>query len=177
MLFSDRSLWTMMHGIVLAGGALLALAAALFAMTAMTPTHDPESTGDSQSRALAWLTAFIAVMLWATVLSGTYVIFPAYRATRPQGVVDLAGYPRSLLVSNPGTAWLHTFGMESKEHMPWIASMLATAIAFVGVRDRANLSRDRQLRIIVTTLLAICFALVAFTGLMGIFINKVAPLE
>ena len=31
MLFTDRSFWTMVHGIVLGGGALMALAAALFA--------------------------------------------------------------------------------------------------------------------------------------------------
>jgi hypothetical protein len=178
MLFSDRSLWTMIHGIVLAGGALLALAAALFAMAAMMRSGDRfASAGDERSHAVAWLTAFIAVTLWITVLTGTYVIFPPYRAAAPEGIADLARYPRSLLLSNPGTSWLHTFAMESKEHMPWIASMLATAVAFVAVRHRSTLSNEAQLRSMMTTLLAICFALVAFTGLMGIFVNKVAPLE
>ena len=32
MLFTDRSVWTLVHGVVLGGGALMALAAALFAM-------------------------------------------------------------------------------------------------------------------------------------------------
>ncbi|MEX2283431.1 MAG: hypothetical protein WEE89_13190 [Gemmatimonadota bacterium] len=34
-LFSDRSIWTMIHGVVLGGGALMALAAALFSLRAM----------------------------------------------------------------------------------------------------------------------------------------------
>ena len=34
-LFSDRSVWTMIHGIVLGGGALMALAAALFSLRVM----------------------------------------------------------------------------------------------------------------------------------------------
>ena len=39
MLFSDRSLWTMAHGIVLGGGALMGLAAALFALCAAEPSR------------------------------------------------------------------------------------------------------------------------------------------
>ena len=53
--------------------------------------------------------------------------------------------------------------------------LLATAVAFVGVRCRSQLSNDARLRTMAGTLLAICFALVAFTGVMGILINKVAP--
>ena len=63
------------------------------------------------------------------------------------------------------------------EHAPWIALMLATAVAFVSVRYRRTLLRDAPQRNMATTLLAICFALVAFVALMGTFMNKVAPLE
>ena len=34
MLFSDRSIWTMVHGMVLGGAALMGLAAALFSLYA-----------------------------------------------------------------------------------------------------------------------------------------------
>ena len=37
MLFSERSIWTMVHGIGLGGGALLGLAAALFYLYAARP--------------------------------------------------------------------------------------------------------------------------------------------
>jgi hypothetical protein len=82
-----------------------------------------------------------------------------------------------MLLANPGTTWLHAFAMEIKEHMPWIAAMLATAVAFISVRYRERLLRDARLRTMSATLLGICFALVAFVALLGVFINKVAPLE
>src|SRR5688500_18737751 len=103
MLFTDRSIWTMVHGIVLSGAALMALAAALFAMrTVATP---------EQSRHLSRLMVFIAATLWVTVLVGTYIIFPLYRVTPPEGATDLSQYPRSFLLANPDTAWLHAFAM------------------------------------------------------------------
>jgi hypothetical protein len=67
--------------------------------------------------------------------------------------------------------------METKEHVPWIAAMLATAVAFVGVRCRSKLLSDASLNRMATALLAICFVLVSYLALLGVFINKVAPLE
>jgi hypothetical protein len=67
--------------------------------------------------------------------------------------------------------------METKEHLPFIASMLATAVAFVAWRYRKQLLGDAPLRRIGSALLAISFALVAYISLLGVFINKVAPLE
>jgi len=177
MLFTDRSIWTMLHGIFLGGAALMALSAVLFSLYSTRQANGSDVAAPSQASMLAWLTVFIAMMLWLTVLVGTYIIFPPYRATPPPGLTDLGQYPQSLIQARPDTAWLHAFAMESKEHAPWIASMLATAVAFVGVRYRSRLLNDAQLRSMATTLLAICFALVAFVALMGIFVNKVAPLE
>ncbi len=167
----------MLHGIVLGGGALLALFAAVFAMRTTRPGPAADVGAQQQARHLAWLTVLIAVMLWLTVLVGTYINFPLYRATPPEGLVDLSRYPRSLIQSRPDTVWLHGFAMELKEHVPWIAAMLATAVAFVAVRYRSELLSDPQLRRRATLLLAICFMLASFIGVLGIFINKVAPLD
>ena len=172
LLFTDRSIWTIVHGIVLSGGALMALAAALFSLRTMRTGATPE-----QSRSLAQLLVFVAAMLWLAVLVGTYIVFPLYRATPPAGATDLSQFPRSLLLANPGTAWLVSFAMEIKEHVPWIASMLATAVAFVGMRYRSRLLNDAPLRNMAMTLLAICFVLISAVGLLGIFIYKVAPLQ
>jgi hypothetical protein len=176
MLFTDRSIWTMVHGIGLGGAALLGLAAALFYLYAAR-TSGPSLATPGASRALANVSVFTAATLWLTVLVGTYIVFPPYRAAPPEGVTELSQFPRSLLLGNPDTAWLHAFAMEIKEHVPWIASMLATAVAFVTVRYRAQVLHDGSLRNMATVLLAICFALVAFVSLMGVFINKVAPLQ
>ena len=176
MLFSDRSIWTMVHGIVLGGAALMGLAAALFHLYAARTSYGPQAS-PTASRALAALSVSTAVMMWLTVLVGTYIIFPPYRATPPPGVTDLSHFPRSLIQASSDTAWLHSFAMESKEHMPWIASMLATAVAFVTVRYRSKVLYDASLHNMATILLAICFALVSFVSLMGVFVNKVAPLQ
>jgi len=176
MLFTDRSIWTMVHGIVLGGAALMGLSAALFYLCAAR-TSGPEGQPPNGSRALAALTVLTAVVLWLTVLAGTYIIFPPYRATPPAGVTDLSQFPRSLIEANPDTAWLHSFAMEIKEHLPWIASMLATAVAFVIVQYRSRVLYDASLRRMAAMLLAICLGLVSFVSLMGVFVNKVAPLQ
>jgi hypothetical protein len=176
-LFSDRSIWTMVHGIVLGGAALMGLAAALFSLYAVRASVRLPGATAHESRALAWLTVSTAVMLWLTVLVGTYVIFPPYRAAPAEGMLDLSQFPRSLLLAKPDTSWLHAFAMESKEHMPWIAAMLGTAVAFVSVRYRSTMLDDVRLKSMAATLLAVCFALVAFVALLGVFVNKVAPLQ
>ena len=177
MLFTDRSIWTMVHGIGLGGAALMGLAAALFYLYAARASGRPYVAAPNASRALAGITTFTAAMLWLTILVGTYIIFPPYRATPPDGVTDLSQFPRSLIQANPETVWLHAFAMESKEHAPWIASMIATAVAFVAMRYRSQVLADASLRKMVITLLTLCFALVAFVSLMGVFVNKVAPLQ
>lgn len=176
-LFSARSVWTMVHGVALGGAALMGLSAALFSLRAMSTAGAADAAAHRQSRYLAGLTVAVAVVLWLTVLVGTYVTFPPYRATPPAGALDLGRFPRALIQSNPGTVWLHAFAMEIKEHLPWTAAMLATAVAFVSARYRAQLLSDARLRGMATILLAICFGLVSCAGVLGVLINKVAPLE
>jgi hypothetical protein len=175
MLFTDRSIWTMIHGIALGGAALMGVSATLFSLRAMSP--DDSAASAEQPIHLIWLTVLTAVVLWLAVLVGTYVTFPPYRATPPEGVSDLGRFPKSLIQSRPGTAWLHSFAMEIKEHVPWIAAMLATAVAFVTVRYRQRLLIDRSLRGMATMLTGICLLLVSVVALLGVFVNKVAPLE
>jgi hypothetical protein len=176
MLFSERSIWTMVHGIGLGGAALLGLAAALFYLYAVRPAQ-PSIGTDTEPRAFAALTVFTAAMLWLTVIIGTYIVFPPYRAAPPPGTTDMSHFPRALVLANANTAWLHAFAMEVKEHMPWIASMLTTAVAFIAVRyPRATLSQP-SLRRMAFSLLAVSFAIVAFVSLLGVFVNKVAPLD
>lgn len=175
MLFSDRSLWTMLHGLVFSGGALVLLVTALFSLRAMAVT--PETiVPTKQANALAGLLTAIAVLLWGSVLGGAYLVFPMYRATPPDAVASLADYPRAFLLANPDTRWLHAFGMEIKEHVPWIAAMLATAAAVIGRRHRTTLLADDALRRTTGVMLGVVTVLVAGVALLGVFVNKVAPL-
>lgn len=79
-------------------------------------------------------------------------------------------------MADAGTRWLHAFAMEIKEHVPIATSMLATAVAFVAFRYRALVIDDAPLRRMSMTVLAIGFLLASAAGVLGILVNKVAPL-
>lgn len=176
MLFSDRSLWTMLHGLILSGGAMLLLFTALYSLRAMAPVPGGEVPA-RQGAMFGALLGAIAVLLWLSVLGGTYVVFPMYRAAPPEGAASLADFPRALLLASTETRWLHAFGMEVKEHMPWIAAMLATAAAALARRHGGGaMLADAGLRRMAGALLGTAFVLVAGAALLGVFINKVAPL-
>jgi hypothetical protein len=177
MLFSERSLWTMLHGIGFGGAALLALGALLFSLYFMHPGTGENGSAPERARAIAGLTGFTAAALWLTSLVGMYVVFPPYRATPPEGTVDLASYPRAMILADPSTAWLHSFAMETKEHLPFVASMLVTAVAFVAWRYRGRLLGDADMRRFGAALLATAFVIVAYVSLLGILVNKAAPLQ
>jgi hypothetical protein len=177
MLFTDRSISAMVHGMVFGGAALMALSAVWLALWSLDDDGRVPEANDRRLRALGRLTAIVAGVLWLSVLTGTYVVFPPYRVTPPEGATDLSAYPRALILANPDTAWLHAFAMETKEHVPWIAAMLASAVAFVSARGRSVLPGDRGVRVLATRLVLICLALVAYTGVLGVLVNKVAPLE
>lgn len=174
MLFSNTSLLTMLHGVALSGGAMLALAAALYTLYA-TSGSEAQAVPARQSAAFVRLTTAGAVMLWFAVLVGTYVVFPIYRLPPPEGAALLDAYPRALLLSKAETRWLHAIAMEIKEHTPWIGAMLATAAAFISARYRAVVLSDRSTRQMVGICTAIAFAIVGVAALLGVFVNKVAP--
>lgn len=175
-LFSERSIWTMIHGIGLGGGALLTSFAMLFFLVALRTDAFGEQV-NYEARWFTWLAVATVILLWLAVIIGTYVTFPPYRATPPEGLTDLSAYPRALIRSDPSTAWLHSFAMEAKEHVPWIAAIVATPVAFVSVRYGSRILSDRSLRNVATTLTAVCVVLVAIATLLGTFVNKVAPLH
>lgn len=166
----------MIHGIALGGGALLGLGAAIVALHLLRPAARRGAVTGTQARTVTALTALTAILLWSTVVIGTYVSFPPYRAVPPEGTIDLSAYPKSLIQSNAETAWLHSFAMESKEHVPWIAAMLVTAVAFTALRDRRALFDDTRTHAMAAVLLVIAFALSSYMAILGTFVNKVAPL-
>lgn len=176
-LFSERSLWAMIHGLALGGPALLAMAAGLFGLYLVSgPVRDPASQ-EAASGPLAALIGGAAIATWLAAIVGLYVVFPAYRSAPPDGRTDLGPYPRYLLLSDPETAWLHSFGMETKEHVPWVAAILATAVAYVVWRYRGRGLQDAGMRRMSAALLAVAFGIVSYVSLLGVFVNKVAPLE
>jgi hypothetical protein len=86
-------------------------------------------------------------------------------------------YPRSFLLSNPNLAAWHTFGMEWKEHIAFIAPILATAVAFAVTYYREELAHREDVRRAALVLFTIAFLSAGIAGVFGAFINKVAPIR
>ncbi len=176
MALSAREFWTVLHGMIFGALFLLAFAGGLAGLYSLRPELvTVVGIRERMHRLLAgtWL---MAVVAWVTVIAGTYIVYPWYRATPPAGA-NLTEFPRSLILSNPMTKSWHTFGMEWKEHVGWFAPILATAVAFVVAYYGPQLARDSKMRTALLWIFIIAFAAAGVAGLFGAFLNKVAPIR
>lgn len=177
MLFSERSIWTMIHGIGLGGGFLIVFSSAFYCLWVLRSDESlSEATSKRLCTFLGGANTVLAIILWLTVFVGTYISFPGYRETPPAEASDLSPYPKAVLLSSEETAWLHDVAMEIKEHLPWVAAMLMTAVAYISLSHRTFLQQDTGLRGTMLVLLATAFSAVALVALLGVMINKAAPL-
>jgi hypothetical protein len=67
--------------------------------------------------------------------------------------------------------------MEWKEHIAWIAPMLATSAAIVVVVYGRRLAEASRIRRIAITMFILAFATAAVAGILGALITKVAPVK
>jgi hypothetical protein len=146
-----------MHGFI--GGARALL----------DPRHHPEL-----ERARARGAIVMATGAWLTVLTGTWGVYAWYRATPPAGSSSLA-YPKAWLIGHAHLAGWHEFGMEWKEHIGWLAPILATTVAVTAIRHRAVLRSDWRPRRLVVALFSLAFVAALVAAALGAAINKVAP--
>ncbi len=173
--FSFRDIWTQVHGILFGGTFLLVFTGALALLYSLKADW---LTSAGTRRHVRWLklaTLVMAGLVWLAVLSGTYMSLPWYRATPPEGVTDLTPYPRSYLKADPDLAFLHALGMEWKEHIAWLAPLLATAVTYVVWRYGEHLAHERRLRGALIILLIVAFAAAGIAGILGVWLGKVAP--
>jgi hypothetical protein len=170
MHLSDRETWTVIHGMVLGAAFLLAFGGGLAGLYSLKPGLVTAEGIRERTRRLIAGTWVMAVVAWATVITGTWIVYPWYRSS----AVDS---PRSLLLADPDTKSWHTFGMEWKEHIAWIAPILATAVAFVVTYYGPRLIRRQGLRRAVLVMFVVAFAAAGVAGIFGAFINKVAPIR
>lgn len=177
MSLSTREFWTVVHGMVFGSLFLLAFAGGLAGLYSLRPEWVTVSgIRERMTRLLAgtWL---MAVVAWLTVYTGTYIVYPWYRARPPEGTTDLTSYPRYLILANDATKAWHTFGMEWKEHVAWFAPILTTAVAFVVAYYGPQLVKDSKLRKALIWLFILGFSAAGIAGMFGAFINKVAPIR
>jgi len=127
-------------------------------------------------RLLKFGTVAMAIVSWLTVITGTYIVYPWYRAKPPQEVSNLLEYPRSYLLSVPDLVIFHTFGMEWKEHVAWFSPILATVVAYVIWHFSDQIAENLKLRNAIAVFFIISFSAAAIAGLFGAFISKAAPI-
>lgn len=174
MSFTDREFWAFIHGFALGGLFLLSFTGGFVGLWSLrTRLVTAEGLAERVPRLGIW-TGAMAVVSWLTVVTGTWIVYPWYRATPPEGTTDLSGFPRSLLLSSPSTAEWHHFAMEWKEHVAWLAPFLATVVAFAVVYYGAELARNRDVRGALLVFFTLAFAAAGVAGLFGALITKVA---
>jgi len=169
--------WTVLHGMLFGAAFLLAFTgglAGLYSLRSEWVTAAGIKERMFRLKAGLWSMAAIA---WATVLSGTFIVYPWYRAKPPAGTTDLTAYPRALLLATPSKASWHTLGMEWKEHVAWLAPIAATVVAFAVSYYGAALARKTTERRALMFFFFVAFAATAIAGVFGAFINKVAPIH
>jgi hypothetical protein len=154
----------------LGGAFLLAFAGGLAGFYSLRPELVTEAGVTERIRRLRIGTGAMAVLTWATVIVGTWIVYPWYRDPAPSS-------PKSKLLANPDTKDWHEFAMEWKEHIAWIAPMLATAAAFMVFYYRADLIRNVLARRIAMGLFIGAFAVAVVAGLLGALITKKAPVS
>lgn len=177
MTISFREAWTVLHGMLFGAVFLLAFAGGLAGLYSLRPEW--VTLAGIQERILRlkvglWVMTLVA---WATVFSGTYIVYPWYRAKPPAGTTDLTAYPRYFLLADPGKAAWHNFGMEWKEHVGWLAPIAATVVAFAVTYYGALLAMKPGERFVLMIFYIISFGAAGIAGVFGAFINKVAPIR
>lgn len=177
MEISERGLWTLIHGMGFGVLYLLACTGALIELWRRYSPQAAEGTATQDETFLRVYLCAMTVLAWVAVLTGTYVIYPWYRATPPSGTMDLDAFPQRLLMASPTTSGWHSIGMEWKEHVAWLAPISITMATVVFFEYGRNLRRCAALRSAV-----LCFTLVSFlaagiAGFFGAMLVKHAPVE
>lgn len=177
MTITWRELWTVLHGLVFGSAFLLAFSGGLAGLYSYRPEWVTVEGLHERLRRLLAGTWLMAILAWLTVISGTYIVYPWYRARPPEGAVDLTAYPRAYLLSREATRLWHTFGMEWKEHVGWFSPILSTAVAFIVTYYGPQLAQEDRLRRTLLGLFVVAFASAGIAGILGAFLNKVAPIR
>jgi hypothetical protein len=180
MEFTDREIWTVGHGLVLGTLFLLAFGGGLAGLYSLNTRYLTEEGVAERTPRLLIGSLVMAIVAWLTVISGTFVVYPWYRAAPPTGTdlsdqSVLGDFPRYWLLASDRTAEWHTLGMEWKEHVAWIAPFLATAVAFAVLYYGAQLVRRGEIRRAAIIFFTLAFLAAGVAGLFGAFITKAAP--
>jgi hypothetical protein len=172
-----RDVVTVLHGMGFGALFMLAFSGAIGVIYATAIGGGAWASTRRHERMFRLYLISMAALSWLTVLSGTYLVYPWYRAKPPPGAVDLAAYPRALLISSPMTTGWHDLGMEWKEHIAWITPIVITMVAYVFIKYGPHLALHRGMRRALLGFTAAAFLATGVAGAFGAMLNKVAPVR
>lgn len=107
---SDREIFALVHGLLIGGPFLLAFTGGVVALHGLRAENlTAEGIRERVAQLRIGATA-MALLAWATVLTGTWVLLPWYREDSPDS-------PQSVLLSDPDTRLWHEFADVWKTHV------------------------------------------------------------
>lgn len=167
MSFTYTETWALIHGMVLGAVFLLSFAGGAASLWSLKPALVTKVGVIERVHRMKIGVTVMAVTSWLTVITGTFIVYPWYRATSPDSA-------RSRLLADEHTAQWHEFGMEWKEHIAWLSPILATVVAFAVLYLGTQLIRRDDIRRALLALFVISFLIAAVAGLFGALITKAA---
>lgn len=170
MYVSLNDAWTLLHGMVFGALFLLCFTGVMVALYGLRSELLTAEGIKARIKTLKLGTWTMAVIAWITVVIGTYIPYVPYRATGKQSA-------KNILLANPQTAGWHNFGMEWKEHVAWLAPILATAVAYLISYYGPRLAKETKVRKIATVLFVLAFLAAAVAGVFGALITKASPVK
>lgn len=184
----SRAAWADIHGLVLGGLILLAFIGVLAGIWRYRLGLRTANGVRERFTLLTVGLGAMAVIAWAAVLSGTWIVYPWYREKLAGAAfencegLDLPSAvcsPRDFLLSNVSgqtQAW-HQLGMEWKEHIAWSAPFLATSAFLVALYYGPRVLARPWLRTALIVMVVAAIGAATIGGAFGTFINKVAPIS
>jgi|SRR5215211_1199282 len=170
MELTNREIWALVHGLVIGGPFLLAFAAVLVSLHGLRAELLTAAGVRARVAQLRLAGGVMALMSWAIVAIGTWVLLPWYLEDAPDS-------PRSILVSDPDTRQWHEFADVWKTHVAYMAPILATTAAALVVYYGPTLARDRTIRNLVLALFLGAFAVSSLAALIGSLVTRAAPIH
>jgi hypothetical protein len=188
MELTSRETWAVIHGLVLGALFLLAFSGALAGLWSFRPGLITTRGVQERIRRLKVGLGAMAAIAWATVITGSWIVYPWYREKLAGDAFEKckglelpssACSARDFLLSNVSgdTEQWHTLGMEWKEHVAWCAPFLATSAFLLTLYYGPRIMARPWLRTSIIVMLVGAFAAAAVGGVFGAFINKVAPVS
>ena len=158
------------HGVLFGGGYIVMLVLALMAVSWLRPAELQPAGVEATRRQVGMTLTVAAIAAWIAVITGTWGIYPWFRA-------DTASSATSVLLARPSLAPWAGWIVLSKAWIAWASTALVTAAAIYGYRARARLAAEPRLRRHLKVLLAGALLCAAYAGAVGALLAKLAPVR